>query len=295
MRSQKKLDSYIHHVVSNSLPPTAQVGGAAIRSPRLPLPPIPLPSTAPPIITMPSKKTILRINKEPHDTDMNKTADTSQRCTHEDSSDTDINEVGTSPQRDASREPVDTDSPLQSDSNISVGSYEVIERDDHDNNSNNVSADGTVVSTNAENVTSTLSPTKIAEDVSISPLDTDCDKQKVKPLISPVATRPLKKPVKHKKKIVPSTLSSPSLSDSSNRTDDSGRMAAAESLHSDKDGKVLPALKKKLPSNFDVITSLTGHKRYIVYNCRSLPMAIYSHTAIFRGSLPMAIYRIISS
>ena len=256
MHSQKKLDSYIHHVVSNSLPPTAQVGGAVIRSPRLPLPPIPLPSTAPPIITIPSKKTIPRINKEPDDTDMNKTADASERCTHEDSGDTDINEVETPPQRDASKEPVDTDSPLQSDSNISIGSNEVIERDDH----NNVNS-ATALSTNAENVTSSLSPTKIDEDVSIPPLETDCDKQKVKPLISPVATRPLKKPLKHKRKVLPSTVSSPSLSDSSNKTDDSGRMAAAESLRGDKDGKLLPALKKKLPSNFDVITSLTGHKR----------------------------------
>jgi len=49
--SQKKLNNYIHHVVVNNLPPTVQVGGPVINSPRLPLPPIPLPYTAPPNIT----------------------------------------------------------------------------------------------------------------------------------------------------------------------------------------------------------------------------------------------------
>ena len=49
--SQKKLNSYIHRVVVNNLPPTVQVGGAVINGPRLPLPPIPLPYTAPPTIT----------------------------------------------------------------------------------------------------------------------------------------------------------------------------------------------------------------------------------------------------
>ena len=262
VHSQKKLDSYIHHVVSNRLPPTAQVGGAVIKSPRLPLPPIPVPNTAPPFITIPSKKTIPRIN-----TDKIKTADASQRGTHEGLGDIDITRVGTTALHEhTNEEPVDINSPLQSDSNISVGSNEVIETDDHDISNNNVNvdvADAAALSTSVENLTS---PVRTTDNVSISPPETDSDN--IKLLKSSVVARSPKKPLKHKKKVLSGTLSSPPLPNSSNKIDNSDHMAtAAAVLHSDIDDKLLPALKKKLPSNFDVITSLTGHKRYIVYSC----------------------------
>ena len=265
-------------MISNRLPPTAQVGGAVIKNPRLPLPPIPVPNTAPPFITIPSKKTIPCIN-----TDKIKTADASQKGTHEGLGDTDITRVGTTALHEhTSKEPVDTNSPLQSDSNISVGSNEIIETDDHDISNNNVNvdvADAAALSTSVENLTS---PVRTNDNVSNSPPETDSDNIKLQK--SSVVVRSPKKPLKHKKKVLSSTLSSPPLPNSSNKTDNSDHMAAAAAgvLHSDTDDKLLPALKKKLPSNFDVITSLTGHKRYIVYSCiyRSLPVAIYSYATI---------------
>ena len=249
-------------MVSNRLPPTAQVGGAVIKSPRLPLPPIPVPNTAPPFITIPSKKTIPCIN-----TDKIKTANASQRGTHKGLGDT--TRIGkTALHEHTSEKPVDTNSPLQSDSNISVGSSEIIETDDHDISNNNVNvdvADAAALSTSVENLTS---PVRTTDNVPISPPETDSNN--IKLLKSSVVARSPKKPLKHKKKVLSSTLSSPPLPSSSNKTDNSDHMATAAAagvLHSDIDDKLLPALKTKLPSNFDVITSLTGHKRYIVYSC----------------------------
>lgn len=241
IHSQKKLDSYIHHVVSNSIPPTAQVGGAVIKTPRLPLPPIQLPNTAPPIITMPSKKIVPHINKEPIDADKNEVDNGHHGHVHEDSVDIEVDS-----------------SPLQSDSTVSVGSNEVKETDHHDNNCNN-SADVTNDTAPSANTGSSLSAVKTTEDVSISPPEANAYEQKVKALKSPVVTKPLKKPLQHKKKVLSSALSSP-LPDSSHKNDHS----TAESLHTDKDDKLLPALKgkdPKLSSNFDVVTSLTGQKR----------------------------------
>lgn len=258
VHSKKKLDGYIHHVVSNSLPPTAQVGGAVINSTKLPLPPIQIPNTAPPmIITAPSKKSIPKMHKDPVTVD------------------TEESEVGSGLQGNASKEPTDTENngvddtlqghtepgdteldTLQSDSNPSVGSNEVSEVDSHNNNDADITA-GTTVSLNTENLESPLPPIKTTETTSISMPKVDSHRRKVKPLKSPVTTKSPKHSLKHKKKLLPSALSSSPLLDSADHSCD-GLTAAS------KDDKVLPTLRGKNvkpSSQFDVVTSLTGKKR----------------------------------
>ena len=256
--TRKKFNSYIHHVVSHSLPPTAQVGGAVIKSPRLPLPPIQLPNTAPPIITIPPKKTVSYLHKEAIDAGKNPMDIVPQRHTHKDPSDKDKTELG-SMLRHTYKEQIDTeiDAPtLQSNSDISVGSNEVKETDDHNINSTDITP-GATLPTSAENLLPSMSPLKTAKNVPISPPEVDSYKQKIKPLRNPDTTKSLKRPLKHKKKLASNTLSSPPLSSSDN-------LVATDSLHSDKDDKLLMTLKgktAKLSSNFDVVTSLTGQKR----------------------------------
>ena len=268
VHSQKKLNSYIHHVVSNSLPPTAQVGGAVIKSPRLPLPPIQIPNTAPPmIITAPSKKTIPQTHKDPADTDKNGVGSGVQGHTSKEPIDTVNNEADDALQGHTNIEPVDTevDSILQNDSNPSVDSDAVKEMNDHDNDTD-ITTSTTTVSSSTENLESSVSPIKVTETTSISTPKADSYRQKVKPQKSPVITKSPKNSLKHKRKVLPSTLSSPPLLDSSNNGDHSSNRLAAEPLqHSDdKDDKILPALRGrnvKLLSQFDVVTSLTGAKR----------------------------------
>ena len=264
VHSQKKLDSYIHHVVSKSLPPTAQVGGAVIKSPKLPLPPIQIPNTAPPtVITAPSKKTIPQIYKDPTTVDTDKKVVDSplQGRSSKEPTDTENNEVDDTLQGHTCKDPVDTEvnSTLQNDSNSSVDSNEVSEMDNRDNNHD--SGTDITVSSSTEILEPSLPPIKAAETNSISPPEADSYRRKVKPLKSPVTTKSPKNSLKHKKKVLSGTLSSPPLLDSANKSDHSSDdRLAAES----KDDKILPALRGKnvkLSSQFDLVTSLTGEKR----------------------------------
>ncbi|XP_065905950.1 inversin-like isoform X2 [Dysidea avara] len=124
--SQKKLNSYIHHVVVNNLPPTVQVGGAVINSPRLPLPPIPLPYTAPPTIT----------TSKSHTSGTKKIAVDEEICVpqsvpklHLSDSVTEVTDVGYKDE---------TDHVSQTTSTISVGSNELVPVNSNENNNNNV-------------------------------------------------------------------------------------------------------------------------------------------------------------
>jgi len=121
--SQKKLNSYIHHVVANNLPPTVQVGGTVINSPRLSLPPIPLPYTAPPTIS----------TSKSHPTTMKTTDEeivvpqTFPELQHTNS----ITEVTDVSNKD------EADHTSQTNSTISVGSTELVPAMNNSNNSNN--------------------------------------------------------------------------------------------------------------------------------------------------------------
>ena len=261
VHSKKKLDGYIHHVVSNSLPPTAQVGGAVIKNTKLPLPPIQIPNTAPPmIITAPSKNTISQTRKDPANADKSEVVSHLQGNSSKEPTDTENNEVDNKLQGHTYKEPVDTElDALRSDSNPSVGSNEVSEMD------NNVAdiATGTTKSLSSENSDSPLPPIKAAETTSLSTSEVDSYRRKIKPLKSPTTTKSPKHSLKHKKNELPSTLSSSPLLDSANKSDHSCDKLTAES----KDDRVLPTLRGKNvkpSSQFDVVTSLTGEKRYAV-------------------------------
>ena len=258
VHSKKKLDGYIHHVVSNGLPPTAQVGGAVIKSTKLPLPPIQIPNTAPPmIITAASKKTLPQTHVDPVNTGKNEVSSHLQGNTSREPTDAGNNEVDDRLLGQTYQQPIDTElEALQNDSNQSVN--EVSEMDSHNNNDND--ATGTIVSLSTENLESPLPLIKATETASISTPEVDSYRRKVKPLKSPVTTKSPKHSLKHKKKVLPSTLSSAPLLDSANKGDHSCDRLTAES----KDDKVLPTLRGKNvkpSSQFDVVTSLTGEKR----------------------------------
>jgi len=261
VHSRRKLDSYIHHVVSNSLPPTAQVGGAVIKSPRLPLPPIQLPNTTPSIITTPPKKIVphKQTHQEPVDADKDKVDGSPfQNDSHVSICSSQVNDKNDNnndvkESHDADENEVD--GPLQSNSNSSVGSNEVNQINNSNENSVNI------VATNipSTSTVSSLSPIRTTENFSNSSTATDhSHRQKVKPLKCYKGTATTKsptKPSKHKK-LLSSTLKSLPLADHS---------ASAEYVHSDdKDDELLPVLRGKNTrpsSNFDVVTSLTGQKR----------------------------------
>lgn len=213
-------------MVANSLPPTAQVGGAVIKQPRLPLPPIQIPNTAPPIITTAPPKKTSHTDKKPVDTDRNEVDNMLQRYT-----------------------PVDK---LVDNNNTSACN-------DHDNNNSreDITA-GTGQLASGEELTSSLSPIKSTEDISVTLPEVDTCAQ----VKSPVTTKSLNKTVKHKKKLLSSTLSSPPLLDCSSKDDHTP--AAGVLTNGPQDDLMLPALKgknAKLSSHFDVVSSLTGQKR----------------------------------
>ena len=229
-------------MVSNSLPPTAQVGGAVIKSPKLPLPPIQLPNTAPTIITTPSKQTVppRLVCKEPVDADKN--------------------EVDSQLEEHTDKEPVDTkvDNSLQSNSNVSVDNHKVNEV----NNNNNININITdTLSSSTEIIKPSFSPVKTTKNTaSVSSAEADFHTQKVKI----AATKSPKKPLKNKKKVLSSSLSSSPMLVSPDNSDHSANMVVTDSLHNDKDDMSLPILRTKNPQlspTFDVVTSLTGRTR----------------------------------
>ena len=254
-------------MVSNSLPPTAQVGRAVIKGPRLPLPPIQIPNTAPPmIVTTPSKKTHILENID--DLNKNEVDNTLQNQISEESMDKGNEAANSSLQEHICMQSIDTEMniTLQSYSNLSFDDTGVSEIK-HENTNIDSGADVNADSTLTENLVSSSSTLKAIKNVSTPPLETVSYRQKFEPIKNPIATKSPKKPLQHKKKALFNTLSTlhaPSLGCSS-KNDGSSNRLTAEYPHNGGDDKILPALKgknAKLPPKFDVVTSLTGEKRY---------------------------------
>ena len=247
-------------MVSNSLSPTAQVGGAVIKGPRLPLPPIHVPNTAPPmIITAPSKKTYMHKHPVENEVDNN----TMQKHIPEELMDKGNEPVDNTIQEHTCRQSIDTEmnTTLQSNSNPLFDNTRVAEMK-HESNDIDSSEDVNADATLTENFVSSSSTLKATKNVSAPPLETISYRLKVEP--NPITTKSPKDPLQHKKKALSNTLSSSPSLGCSNKSNGSSNRLTAEYLHNDRDHKILPALKRKnakLPSKFDVVTSLTGEKR----------------------------------
>ena len=254
------------------MPPTAQVGGAVIKGPRLPLPPIQIPNTAPPMmVTTPSKKTHILENID--DLNKNEVDNTLQNQISEESMDKGNEAVNSSLQEHTCMQSIDIEM------NITLQSYSNPLFDDlsfddtgvseikHENTNIDSGADVNADSTLTENLVSSSSTLKAIKNVSTPPLETVSYRQKFEPIKNPIATKSPKKPLQHKKKALFNTLSAshaPSLGCSSKNDGSSNNRLTAEYLHNGGNDKILPALKgknAKLPPKFDVVTSLTGEKR----------------------------------